>query len=187
MWNPTKDALRMRHGLTDCGKEVLRSCREEGSPLPHKIRQTFGVRDGALGILVRSTLVVLVPWSPSTSRTGAWVSGRHHSRWLSQNADAMPYASKKIKVSGLSWRSTKLRRKVPSTIGWWSISILPVTWWDWVVSDYVQRHHSRWCQQRQLARKSEPLSSNLAGISKNFLKLLSNLCKMMPWHPVLRR
>ena len=61
----------MRHGLTDCGKEVLRSCREEGSPLPHKIRQTFGVRDGALGILVRSTLVVLVPWSPSTSRTGS--------------------------------------------------------------------------------------------------------------------
>ena len=61
--------------------------------------------------------------------------------WIILGADSMPSASKKIKVSVLSWRSTKLRRKVPSTLAGealsFSQSLGEVEWFQIMFRDVI--------------------------------------------------
>ena len=67
--------------------------------------------------------------------------------WLILGADTMPSASKKIKVSVLSWRSTKLRRKVPSTLAGealaFSQSLGEVEWFQIMFRDIIYGDVSR--------------------------------------------
>ena len=61
--------------------------------------------------------------------------------WIILGADSMPSASRKIKVSVLSWRSTKLRRKVPSTLAGealaFSQSLGEIEWFQILFRDII--------------------------------------------------